>query len=71
LLKIVGLSLMLGCAVARENLAGLIKVLRKLPKDHRARLIIMGYARLGMCIDWQAIWRRAQLAIVNPRGCIR
>jgi putative transposase len=44
----VGLAKKLGYAVAREDLTGLINSLRKIKsKDHRARLIIMGYSRLG------------------------
>jgi len=67
-LKIVGLSLRLGYAVARENLTGLIKALRKMPKDHRTKLIIMGYSRLGRWIDWQAMKHGAPIVIVDPRG---
>ncbi|MGC9009173.1 MAG: hypothetical protein ACP5I7_00970 [Sulfolobales archaeon] len=29
-------------AVAKEDLRGLVEALRKLPKDHRVKLIIMG-----------------------------
>jgi putative transposase len=37
-----------GYAVAREDLTGLINSLRRIKnKDHRTKLIIMGYARLG------------------------
>jgi hypothetical protein len=42
-------------AVAREDLTELINSLRKIEnKDHRTKLIIMGYKRLGKWIDWQA-----------------
>ena len=34
-LKIVRLAVRLRCAVAREDLTGLVEALRKLPKDHR------------------------------------
>jgi len=38
----------LGYAVAREDLTGLINSLRKIKnKDHRTKLIIMRYSRLG------------------------
>ena len=47
-LKIVRFAKRLGYAVARENLTGLINSLRKIKnKDHRTKLIIMGYSRLG------------------------
>jgi hypothetical protein len=46
-LKIVRLALKLQHAVAREDLTGLINSLRKIRnKDHRTKLIIMGYSRL-------------------------
>jgi IS605 OrfB family transposase len=52
-LRIVGLAKRLGYAVAREDLTGLINSLRKIKnKDHRTKLIIMGYKRLGKWIDW-------------------
>jgi hypothetical protein len=38
----------LGYAAAREDLTGLINTPRRIEnKDHRTRLIIMGYSRLG------------------------
>ena len=56
-------------AVAREDLKGLINSLRKIKnKDHRTKLIIMGYARLGKWIDWQAMKQGVPHAIVNPNG---
>ena len=59
----------LGYAVAREDLTGLINTLRKIKnKDHRTKLIIMGYARLGRWIDWQAEKQGVPLAIVDPSG---
>jgi IS605 OrfB family transposase len=68
-LEIVELSKKLGYAVAREDLTGLINSLRKIKnKDHRTKLIIMGYSRLGRWIDWQAMKRGSPLAIVDPRG---
>jgi putative transposase len=67
-LKMVRLALELQYAVAREDLTGLIESPRKLPKDHRVRLIIMGYTRLGKWIDWQSAKHRAPLAIVDPGG---
>jgi IS605 OrfB family transposase len=68
-LEIVELAKKLGYAVAREDLTELINTLRKIKsKDHRARLIIMGYSRLGNWIDWQAMKRGSPLTIVDPRG---
>jgi len=34
-------------ALAREDLTGLIEALRRMPKNHRVKLIIMRYSRLG------------------------
>jgi IS605 OrfB family transposase len=68
-LRIVELSKKLGHAVAREDLTGLINSLRKIKnKDHRTKLIIMGYSRLGKWIDWQAEKQGVPLAIVKPNG---
>jgi IS605 OrfB family transposase len=68
-LKIVKLAKKLGYAVAREDLTGLINSLRKIEnKDHRKKLIIMGYKRLGKWIDWYAKKQGVPLAIVNPNG---
>jgi IS605 OrfB family transposase len=68
-LRIVELSKKLGHAVAREDLTGLINSLRKIKnKDHRTKLIIMGYSRLGRWIDWQAMKHGVPPVIVNPNG---
>ena len=68
-LKIVRFAKRLGYAVAREDLTGLINSLRKIRnKDHRTKLIIMRYSRLGRWIDWQAEKQGVPLAIVNPSG---
>jgi IS605 OrfB family transposase len=65
----VELSKKLGYAVAREDLTGLISSLRKIRnKDHRTKLIIMGYSRLVKWIDWQAEKHGVPLAIVDPNG---
>ena len=59
----------LGYGVAREDLTGLINTLRRIKsKDHRTKLIIIGYARLERWIDWQAERHGVPLAIVDPRG---
>jgi len=56
-------------AVAREDLTGLINSLRKIRnKDHRTKLIIMGYSRLVKWIDRQAMKLGAPIVIVDPRG---
>jgi transposase len=53
-LKIVMMAKRLGYAVAREDLTGLINSLRRIEsKDHRIRLIIMGYRRMGKWIGWR------------------
>jgi IS605 OrfB family transposase len=67
-LKMVRLAVKLQHELAREDLTGLIEALRKLPKNHRVKLIIMGYSRLVKCIDWQAMKLGAPLAIADPRG---
>jgi IS605 OrfB family transposase len=68
-LEIVRFAKKLGYAVAREDLTGLINSLRKIKnKDHRTKLIIMGYSRLGKWIDWQAEKHGVPLAIVKPNG---
>ncbi|MDT7887710.1 MAG: zinc ribbon domain-containing protein [Desulfurococcales archaeon] len=68
-LRIVGLALRLQYAVAREDLTGLINTLRRIKsKDHRTKLIIMGYRRIERWIDWQAMKHGVPLAIVNPNG---
>jgi IS605 OrfB family transposase len=68
-LEIVELAKELGYAVAREDLTGLINSLRKIKnKDHRKKLIMMGYKRLGKWIDWNAKKQGVPLAIVNPSG---
>jgi IS605 OrfB family transposase len=68
-LKMIRLALKLQYALAREDLTGLINSLRKIKnKDHRTKLIIMGYSRLVKWIDWQAMKQGVPLAIVNPNG---
>jgi IS605 OrfB family transposase len=68
-LEIVRLAKELGYAVAKEDLTGLINSLRRIKnKDHRTKLIIMGYSRLGKWIDWQAMKRGSPLAIADPSG---
>jgi IS605 OrfB family transposase len=64
----VRLAVKLQYALAREDLTGLINSLRKIKnKDHRTKLIIMGYSRLVKWIDWQAMKHGAPIVIVDPR----
>jgi IS605 OrfB family transposase len=68
-LEILRLAKELGYAIAREDLKGLINSLRKIEnKDHRKKLIMMGYKRLGKWIDWHAKKQGVPLAIVKPNG---
>jgi len=67
-LKIVRQAMRLQYALAREDLTEHVEALRKLPKNHRTKLIIMGYSRLERWIDWQAMKHGAPLAAVDPRG---
>ena len=55
-------------AVAREDLTGLVESLRRLPKDHRTALVMLGYRRLGLWIDWQAEKNGVPLFVVDPAG---
>ena len=68
-LEIVRVAKKLGYAVAREDLTGLINTLRRIKsKDHRTKLIIMGFRRIARWIDWQAMKHGVPLAIVNQNG---
>lgn len=67
-LKIVREAKSLKAAVAREDLRGLKEGVRKLAKDHRRRLLYMGYSRLLYWIDWQAEKHGVPVMAVNPRG---
>jgi putative transposase len=68
-LEIVRVAKKLGYAVAREDLTGLINSLRKIEsKDHRTKLIIMGFRRIARWIYWQVMKHGVPLAIVNQNG---
>jgi IS605 OrfB family transposase len=54
-------------AVAREDLTDLVENLRKLPKEHRVKLIILSYRRLEFWIDWQCEKNGAPIIVVEPR----
>jgi IS605 OrfB family transposase len=55
-------------AVARENLTNLVDSLRKLPKEHKVPLLILGYRRLEYWIDWQCEKNGVPIIVVEPRG---
>jgi len=57
-----------GYAVAREDLNGLIESLRKLPKNHRVKMMILSYRRLLYWIDWQSQKHGVRVIVVDPRG---
>jgi putative transposase len=67
-LEIVRLAKELRYAVSREDLNNLIKSLRKLPKDHKTKLIIMGYSRIERWIDWQAEKHVVPYVKIDPNG---
>jgi len=55
-------------AVVREDLTNLVEALRKLPKEHKTALLILGYRRLEYWIDWQCEKHGVPSIIINPRG---
>jgi len=65
---IVSLAKQSQLAVAREDLTGLVESLRKLPKDHRTALVMLGYRRLAFWIDWQAEKNGVPILVVDPVG---
>ena len=67
-LEIIRLAKELRYAVSREDLTNLIRSLRKLPKDHKTKLIIMGYSRPEKWIDWQAEKNGVSYVKVDPNG---
>jgi len=67
-LEIVRLAKELRYGVSREDLTNLIKSLRRLPKDHKTKLIIMGYSRIERWIDWQAEKNGVPYVKVDPNG---
>jgi len=67
-LEIVRLAKELRYAVSREDLNNLIRSLRELPKDHKTKLIIMGYSRIERWIDWQAEKHGVPCVKVDPNG---
>jgi len=67
-LEIVRLARELKYGVSREDLTNLIRSLRELPKDHKTKLIIMGYSRIERWIDWQAEKHGVPYVKVDPNG---
>jgi IS605 OrfB family transposase len=67
-LEIVRLAKELRYAISREDLTNLIRSLRELPKDHKTKLIIMGYSRIERWIDWQAEKHGVPYVKVDPNG---
>ncbi|MFP3227807.1 MAG: zinc ribbon domain-containing protein [Caldisphaera sp.] len=55
-------------AVAREDLTNLVEALRKLPKEHKTALLILGYRRLEYWIDWQSKKHGVPSIVINPKG---
>jgi IS605 OrfB family transposase len=66
--KIIMLAKQNKCAIARENLTGLVENLRKLPKDHRVSLLMLSYRKLEFWIDWQAEKHGVPIVIIEPNG---
>jgi len=56
------------CAIVREDLNGLIESLRKLPKDHRAKMIMLSYRRLTHWLDWQSEKHGIRVIVVDPKN---
>jgi len=56
------------CAVAVEDLTGLIEAIRELPKEHRVKLMALAYRRLLWWIKWLAVKRGVVVVEVDPRG---
>ncbi|MFP3242658.1 RNA-guided endonuclease TnpB family protein [Caldisphaera sp.] len=55
-------------AVVREDLTNLVEALRKLPKEHKTALLILGYRRLEYWIDWQCEKQGVPSIVINPKG---
>jgi len=56
------------CAVAVEDLTGLVESIRELPKIHRVKFMTLAYRRLLWWIKWQAMKRGVVVVEVDPRG---
>jgi len=56
------------CAMAVEDLTGLVESIRELSKEHRIKLMALAYRRLLWWIKWQAAKRGVVIVEVDPRG---
>jgi len=56
------------CAVAVEDLTGLVEAIRASPKEHRVRMITLAYRRLLWWVKWQAAKRGVVVVEVDTRG---
>ncbi|ADV64766.1 RNA-guided endonuclease TnpB family protein [Desulfurococcus mucosus] len=56
-----------GYAVAREDLTYLVESLRRLPRQHRTRLVLLGYRRFEYWLDWQCEKHGVPHIAVNPK----
>jgi len=56
------------CAVATEDLTGLVEAIRELPKTHKLKMIALAYRRLLWWIKWQAVKPGVVVVEVDPRG---
>ena len=55
-------------AVAREDLTDLVENLRKIPKDHKVRLLMLSYRKLEFWIDWQTEKHGVPIIVIEPNG---
>ena len=67
-LEIVRYALRRESAIALEDLTNLIESLRKLSRNHRTKLIVMGYRRLHYWLKWQAEKHGIPVVVVEPKG---
>jgi len=56
------------CAVAIEDLTGLVEAFRELPKEHMTRFMALAYRKLLWWIMWQGAKRGVGVIKVDPRG---
>ena len=49
-------------------MTGLVKSLRKLPKEHKIALLMLSYRRLEQWIDWQCEKNGVPIIAVEPKG---
>ena len=66
-LEIVRYAIEQQSAIALEDLINLVESLRKLPKNHKTKLIILGYKRFHYWVKWQAEKHGIPVVEVNPK----